>query len=79
MRKTLSSPRWTSDGGKFDDDRKIDRPSCYNLLHLGLSNPTNKKRNYTVGEILTPYLPSPQLESSQINDADTSEVVFPYF
>jgi hypothetical protein len=39
----------------------------------------HKKRNYSVGEILTPYLPSPQLESGQTNAADTSEVVFPNF
>jgi hypothetical protein len=39
----------------------------------------HKKRNYTVGEILTPYLPSPQLESGQTNVEDTSEVVFPNF
>jgi len=39
----------------------------------------HQKRNYTVGEILTPYLPSPQLESGQTNAADTSEVAFPNF
>jgi hypothetical protein len=39
----------------------------------------HKKRNYTVGEILTPYLPSQQLESGQTNAEDTSEVVFPNF
>src|SRR5271155_3048246 len=45
-----------------------------------LHNPhIHKKRNYTVGEILTPYLPSPQLEFAQTNDADTREVVFPNF
>ena len=30
-------------------------------------------------EILTPYLPSPQLESCQTDAADTSQVVFPNF
>src|SRR5271170_8153080 len=39
----------------------------------------HKKRNYTVGKILAPYLPSPQLESRQTNAADTSEVAFSNF
>ena len=42
-----------------------DVPTCH--IH--------KKRNHTVGEILTPYLPSPQLESGGTNAVGTSGVV----
>jgi hypothetical protein len=42
-----------------------DVPTCH--IH--------KKRNHTAGEILTPYLPSPQLESGVTNAVGTSGVV----
>src|SRR5271155_4264346 len=45
-------------------------------LHIA---PHPQRAQLYCGEILAPYLPSPQLESGQTNAADTSEVVFPNF